>query len=121
MDKLILNRYENVLFNKEQLPLFYELLEITKINKKEKEIKILEVFKLIIKNSAPNKRGITKKEIQLQLNISRKICDDIISILQGMTIINHDSITNEQPWTATKRGLQMAKFYKEKIKGGNMQ
>lgn len=98
--------------------MFAEILDITKktyIKDEEKYIKVLDVFSIIGKNSG-SKNGITKKEIQENLNISRKICDDIISILQGATLIASEDIAREQPWRLTSRGFQLAKYIIEKNK-----
>lgn len=115
MNLNFVKQFENVLFTEEQLPLFNNLLEIvrkTKDDDTEDYISIFDVLKLIGENSKNGKRGISKKEIQEQLMISRKVCDDIISILQGATLIQYDdTTTREQPWTVTIRGRQLAKYY----------
>lgn len=115
MNLNFVKQFENVLFTEEQLPLFNNLLEIvrkTKDDDTEDYISIFDVLKLIGENSKNGKRGISKKEIQEQLMISRKVCDDIISILQGATLIQYDdTTTREQPWTVTRRGKQLAKYY----------
>jgi transcription initiation factor IIE alpha subunit len=122
MNKTLLKQYENVRFTSEQVSLFYNLLEIEKRStsktKGDKYVKVFEVFRIIVHNSKPGDRGITKAEIQDKLGISRKICDDIIALLEGATLIQYnDDSSREQPWTSTIRGLQLADYYKRKIKG----
>lgn len=113
-----MDKFDNIYFTEEQLPMFIELLKITKKTSETKEetyIKIYDVFSLIGRNSSPNDKGISKKEIQEQLNISRKVCDDVISILQGTTLIQCvDNVAREQPWKITNRGIQIAKYIKIK-------
>lgn len=112
-----MEKYNMVNFSNEQLPMFFELLQITKKtydNEEEKYIKVADVFNIIGKHStSSDKKGITKKDIQEDLKISRKICDDIISILQGTTMITSEDLAREQPYKLTSRGYQLAKFIKE--------
>lgn len=109
--------YEDVLYTEEQLPLFYALLKIKKETKVKMDIEVLEVFKNIFNNTPnalkPDLKGITKETLKEELSISRKICDDIISILVGAALIQYEEAHRDILWTCTKRGRQLAKYIKE--------
>jgi hypothetical protein len=114
------NKYEDIEFEKSQLPLFIEVLKTEKLTSESEnnKIRVFDVFQMIVCNTPPNGAGTTKKQIQEELGLSRKVCDDLICILYGATLIHCGNGTKRDiPWIATVRGLQLAAYLSEISQG----
>lgn len=125
MNKNLSKKYQNVILNDNQIKMIAE-----NICKPE----IIEVLKLIKKNTQhiknPNGYGITKKEIQNKvmvksstlnkqngkykeatIKMTRHMCDNIISILSGATLIYFDdSHGRGKRYHLTIRGAMVYKY-----------
>jgi len=110
--------FDGILFTPDQLPLFKSILDIEKQDKNKNNLKVLEVFKVIFnespKTSNPSAPGVTKEYLYEKLNASRKVMDDIISLLQGATLIQYRDDHRYIYWTCTPRGVQMANYLRGK-------
>lgn len=117
MHKEALQPFENILFTSEQLPLFYSLLRTEREDLNKNKILLLDVFKLIFNHTMTNQEspGLTKDSIRESLNLSRKVCDDLMSMLEGSTLIQYTDPHRFIYWTSTSRALQLARYIKDKI------
>lgn len=120
MHKEALQPFEEILFSDEQLPLFYSLLRTEREDLEDKKITLLEVFKFIFNNTQknPDSPGLTKEMIRESLNLSRKVCDDLVSMLEGATLIQYTDPHRFIYWTSTSRALQLAIYISKDNKRG---
>ena len=112
MHKEALQSFEKVLFSEEQLPLYNSLLRTEREDLDKKKITLRDVFKLIFNysNKNPDMPGLTKDYIRENLNLSRKVCDDLISMLEGATLIQYTDPHRYIYWTSTPRAMQLALY-----------
>jgi hypothetical protein len=119
VNKYIADRFHEVQFNEKQIVMIAE-----NIKSKEEVIKVLQVIKKNTKHPKnPSAMGITKDEIQdtikvrskkldkkkgkfvnAIINMTRPMCDNIISFLSGATLIYCEGQGRGQYYHLTSRG-----------------
>lgn len=129
MNTTINERYKDLLFDDQQIEMIADM-----IIDKDTVIKVLNVIKEHSPTkSEPDAHGITKKNIMESLrvhtkikdhtnncfvdgtnNLSRNMCDNIISFLTGATLIYYKENHREDLYQLTYRGYQIIKLLKKK-------
>lgn len=126
MDAVIAEKYRDIKFDKSHLEMICEMI---KSDEDEAVIKVLQEFlnDEVKKMNSLDSGGVTKKQIMelkvnsskldkanntfidAKINITKPRCNNIISFLDGATLIYHGpkDRQRERPLFLTKRGIQV--------------
>lgn len=118
MDEIKASNYEHLQFEPQYLQLYLDILSTNKISYKVLTHILANNFttgitknqlekKIVIKSS----KKVNNRFVPSEINMSRKMCDDIINFLLGTTLIYHkkreEGNKKEVPYFLTSRGIQI--------------